>query len=297
MRDGWTVQVLPEDGGDPRTVRVSRRALRWGGVVAGGLLLLLLGLAVRVGVGAWRGNAVSELRRENRALRAQLRSADRTVNRLAGRLDRMATQERRFRLLAGLPLLDEELRQVGVGGPGAGSSGAGASLPLDRLLRRADLLHASLSEAADSMAARREHFLSRPSIRPVADEISWISSGYSRSRYHPVLHVNRPHEGVDVSAPRGAPIRATANGRVVEAGRESGFGKVIEIDHGHGFRTLYAHAAEITVRPGERVERGQTIGRVGESGLTSGPNVHYEVRVDGRPVDPRRFFVEDRVPQ
>jgi murein DD-endopeptidase MepM/ murein hydrolase activator NlpD len=297
VSDGWTVQVLPDDGGDSRTVRVSRRALRWGGAVAGGLLVLLLALGAWAGVGAWRGSAVSELRSENRSLRAQLRSADRTVNRLAGRLDRMATQERRFRLLAGLPLLDEELRQVGVGGPGAGSAEAGASLPLDRLLRRADLVHASLSEAADSMAARREHFLSRPSIRPVADEISWISSGYSRSRYHPVLDVSRPHEGVDVSAPRGAPIRATANGRVVEVDRRSGFGRVVEIDHGHGFRTLYAHAAEIAVRPGQRVERGETIGRVGESGLTSGPNVHYEVRVDGRPVDPRRFFVENRVPQ
>lgn len=279
------------DGG----LRVSRRGLRRAAAAVAALLVAAVALGAWIGLGPLDGGG-SELRRENRSLRAQLRSADRTVNRLAAELDRMKRQEERFRLLAGLPRLDPALRRVGVGGPG-GSGEAGASLPLDRLLRRADLLHASLREAADSMAAHRERLLSRPSIRPVPEEISWLSSGFTYSRNHPVLQVNRPHTGIDVSAPRGAPIRATANGRVISARRESGYGKVIEIDHGHGFRTVYAHAAEITVRRGERVERGDLIGRVGETGLTSGPNVHYEVHVDGRPVNPYRYFLDHRVPQ
>lgn len=308
---GWTVQILPDGGRGARSLHVSRRGLRRAGLLAAVLLLSAVGLGLWLGQGAFQQAAVSELRQENRSLRAQVQAADRTVNRLAAELDRMTAQEERFRMLAGLPQLDPELRRVGIGGPGGTPGGDapsavpgaglstenGASLPLDQLLRRADLLHASLREAADSMAAHRERFLSRPSIRPVPEEISWISSGFSYSREHPVLHVNRPHTGVDVSAPRGAPIRATANGRVLRAGHESGYGKVVEIHHGHGFRTVYAHAAEITVRRGERVERGDVIGRVGETGLTSGPNVHYEVHVEGRPVNPYRYFVDGRVPQ
>lgn len=308
---GWTIQVLPDDGREePRTLRVSRSWVRWGGVVAVLLVAGGVGLGLSLGWGAWQEANLEELRAENRVLRSRVDAADRTVNRLAGELNRMAVQEERFRILAGLPLLDDEIRQVGVGGPGpavrtAVSAGSGAvdgtdggrDLALPQLLRRADLLHASLREAADSMAANRRLFLSRPSIRPVADEVSWISSSFSHSRYHPVLHVNRPHEGIDVSAPHGAPIRATANGRVVKTGERAGYGKIVEISHGHGYRTLYGHASEVTVRRGERVERGDVIARVGETGLTSGPNVHYEVHVDGRPVNPGRFVIDQRVPQ
>lgn len=308
---GWTIQVLPDDGREePRTLRVSRSRVRWAAAVA---VLLVAGgvvLGLSVGWGAWQQANLEELRAENRDLRSRVDAADRTVDRLAGELNRMAVQEERFRILAGLPLLDDEIRQVGVGGPGpsvrtAASTGTGRAaggaggrdLVLPQLLRRADLLSASLREAADSMAANRSLFLSRPSIRPVTDEVSWISSSFSQSRYHPVLHVNRPHEGVDVSAPHGAPIRATANGRVVKTGERPGYGKIVEISHGHGYRTLYGHASEITVRRGERVERGDVIARVGETGLTSGPNVHYEVHVDGRPVNPGRFLIDERVPQ
>lgn len=303
---GWTVQLLPENGEEPRTFRVSRRWMRRAAILAALLVTGGAGLGLWLGWGVWQQARVAQLEAENRALRTRIEAADRTVNRLAGELNRMAVQEERFRILAGLPLLDEELRQVGVGGPGGlgpdaapGESGGsgGSALPLDRLTRRANLLHASMREAADSMAANRRLFLSRPSIRPVPDAVSWISSPFSHSRYHPVLHVNRPHEGIDVSAPRGAPIRATANGRVVETGRDAGYGRIVKISHGHGFLTLYGHVSDITVRRGQRVERGEVIARVGETGLTSGPNVHYEVHVDGRPVNPRRFLMDARVPQ
>lgn len=302
---GWTIQILPDDGEQPRSLRVSRTWVRWAGIAAAVLVAAGAGLGLTLGWGAWQQAEVAELRAENRALEARVEAADRTVDRLAGELNRMAVQEERFRILAGLPLLDEEIRQVGVGGPAGGARAGvggpaapeGGDLEVPRLMRRASLLHTSLREAADSMAANRRLFLSRPSIRPVSEEISWISSSYSQSRYHPVLNVNRPHEGIDVSAPVGAPIRATANGRVVEIGHRPGYGRIVKISHGHGFRTLYGHVSELTVSRGERVDRGDVIARVGETGLTSGPNVHYEVHVDGRPVNPSRFLLDERVPQ
>lgn len=298
-RSGWIVQLLPEDGGRPRSVRLSSRSVRLLGAACA-LLVLLAGATVFLSVRhGHRAAELATLREENRELESRVESADETLESLATTLDRVAAEQGRFRLLAGLPLVDEEVQQVGVGGPGPSEvrradGGAGTS-ELDRLVRRADLLHASLREATDSMAAHRDLFLSRPSIRPVPPELSWVSSSFSRSRYHPVLQYNRPHEGVDVSAPAGAPIVATARGRVTHAGRRAGYGNVVEIDHGNGYSTLYAHAAKIEVRRGQRVERGQVIGRVGETGLTSGPNVHYEVHVKGQPVNPYFHFLSDRV--
>lgn len=309
-RDGYILQILPEDGGHVRTVHVSPRLLRVAAAAAG---LLLLAAAAAVGLlfhqGA-REARLAQLAEENRSLQARLQAADRTVESLAGTLDRMAAMEDRFRLLAGLPLVDPEVEQVGVGGAGgfgpdlapegrparAGSAASAESLSeIDRLLRRAELLRTSLEEAADSVATHRELLASHPSILPVPTGVSWISSGYSHSRYHPVLGYNRPHLGIDISAPAGAPILATAGGRVSFAGRKEGYGRMVEIDHGNGFSTLYAHAASLDVRTGETVERGAVIGRVGETGLTSGPNVHYEVHVDGRPANPYSFLLTDRV--
>jgi murein DD-endopeptidase MepM/ murein hydrolase activator NlpD len=160
------------------------------------------------------------------------------------------------------------------------------------LTRRMDLLSSSLTEAIDSMAIREEVFLATPSINPVVGE-SWLSSGFSRSRYHPILHVNRPHLGLDISAARGAPVIATANGRVTYAGNRLGYGKVVEIDHGHGYKTRFAHVQNITVRRGQQVRRGSVVGEVGQTGLATGPNVHYEVVSNDRRVNPANYILFD----
>ena len=201
--------------------------------------------------------------------------------------------------MAGLPLIDPEVREVGIGGPPAaleedGDAGR-VGRELDRLLRRADLLSTSLAEATDSMRVSREIFLSRPSIRPVATRDAWISSGFSRSRLHPVLHDSRPHTGIDITARGGAPIMASAQGTVTYTGQTSGYGKMVEIDHGYGYKTRYAHASDILVRRGEKVQRGDVIGKVGETGLTTGPNLHYEILVNGRAVDPRPYLLDERL--
>lgn len=295
MPERWTVQLMPDDGGRTRTFRLGPAVL-----VAGGSLLVLLAVVLVGGAVLLAGDAVEAarvdgLRERNRELAADLRAAERRTEELARALDELASQEERFRLLAGLPLIDPEIREVGVGGPSSGEPGAAPGRELDRLLRRAELVSASLSEATDSLRVRRRAFLSRPSIRPVVGERSWISSGYSPSRHHPILLDSRPHTGIDISAKAGAPVRAAANGSVTFAGRSPGYGKMVEVDHGFGFRTRYAHLSRIRVSEGRRIERGDVIAEVGQTGLTTGPNLHYEVLVEGDPVDPRPFLLGDRL--
>ena len=159
---------------------------------------------------------------------------------------------------------------------------------------------------APAPAARRTPKLLAPGLRPARRSdratdapsaggieglpvIGAIASRFSRARRHPLLKVVRPHLGVDVAARRGTQITAPAPGRVSFVGRKFGFGLVVEIDHGNGVVTRYAHCGSSLVNPGARVERGVPIATVGTSGLASGPHLHYEVIVRGRQVDPLRY--------
>ena len=117
-----------------------------------------------------------------------------------------------------------------------------------------------------------------------------VSSGFG-SRYHPILHTWRHHEGVDFAAPYGTPVRATADGTVTRVGHDnSGYGNLIELRHVNGIRTRYGHLSAFAsgLHAGERVEQGETIGYVGSTGLSTGPHLHYEFLVAGRPTNPRR---------
>ena len=105
-------------------------------------------------------------------------------------------------------------------------------------------------------------------------------------RVHPISGDVRFHTGVDLRAPQGSPIRAAAEGIVREAGRRGGYGNAVEVDHGNGTSTLYAHASSLLVKPGQRVERGEPIALVGHTGQATGPHLHFELRKNGRPVDP-----------
>lgn len=123
-------------------------------------------------------------------------------------------------------------------------------------------------------------------------EFKRISSGFSRSRFHPILRYSRPHQGIDFSAAYGAPIRSVGNGTVTYAARMGGYGNLVEIRHNGGRTTRYAHLSSFGqhIRVGASVEQGQTIGFVGASGLATSPHLHYELRLNGVAVNPRRQF-------
>lgn len=120
-----------------------------------------------------------------------------------------------------------------------------------------------------------------------------IVSGFSSARRHPILHILRPHLGIDIAAVRGTTVAAPADGRVTYVGRRFSYGLTVDMEHAGGITTRYAHLRAALVHEGQSVVRGAAIATVGSSGLTTGPHLHYEVAVDGRPVDPLRF----RMPQ
>ena len=113
-----------------------------------------------------------------------------------------------------------------------------------------------------------------------------ISSTFSRKRFHPVLKKSRPHLGTDYAANTGTRLWATAKGRIAFAGRKGGYGKLVEIEHANGYRTRYAHLSRIHVKRGQTVDKQDVIGRVGATGLATGPHLHYELLKDGRHINP-----------
>jgi murein DD-endopeptidase MepM/ murein hydrolase activator NlpD len=127
-------------------------------------------------------------------------------------------------------------------------------------------------------------------MTPVAGR---ITSGFGM-RFHPILHYARMHAGIDFGAAWGTPIVAAADGTVVAAGYGSGYGRQVQIAHGGGIVTLYGHMSSIAATPGEPVRQGQVIGYVGSSGLSTGPHLHFEVKVNGRPVDPMTVRMQSR---
>ncbi len=123
-------------------------------------------------------------------------------------------------------------------------------------------------------------------VRPVNGRVS-SPFGY---RIHPIFHVRKMHTGIDLSAGMGTPIKAADSGTVVQAGWRGGYGKCVVISHGNGVATLYAHQSVILVSVGDTVTRGQVIGKVGSTGYSTGAHLHFEVRVNGSPVDPMRYL-------
>jgi len=153
----------------------------------------------------------------------------------------------------------------------------------------ASLLNSKFASHHSFLKQLQTRFASTPSIWPVHGR---IRSSFG-SRFHPLLGSQRLHAGIDIPASIGAPIRASADGLVNYSGWSGSYGNVIILDHGHGYRTVYAHASRLLVRKGERVKKGQTIAQVGITGLSSGPHLHYEVQRWNRPLSPGDFLDVD----
>lgn len=299
----WTIVLVPPGSGASKMIEVSQRLLKAAASI--GVVLALMALALGYGTVSRSVDLerAARLERENAQLAQEIGLLQGQLSDLSDTLSTIAQRDVRIRLLANLEPNDPSVQQAGIGGPAgppgevarAGVLGRRASevrVDLGALIRRANLLAASYDEAGDSLELHRDRLAAMPSIMPTA---GWLSSAFSRMREHPVLHFARPHEGIDVTAPTGTPIQSPAAGTVVAAGWEAGYGNVIELDHGFGIRTKFAHASKVLVRRGERVSRGEIIAEVGNTGLATGPHLHYEVHVHGKAVDPLRYVLPDVV--
>ena len=154
-------------------------------------------------------------------------------------------------------------------------------------------------EEIDQMLKNKEKLLAGiPAIQPVANkDLRRVASGFG-FRIDPVYKVTKFHAGLDFTAPQGTPIYATADGRIKNASSSSsGYGVHVIIDHGYGYETLYGHMVRVKVRAGQQVKRGEVIGWVGNTGKSTGPHCHYEVRKNGNAVDPIFYFYNDLTPE
>jgi murein DD-endopeptidase MepM/ murein hydrolase activator NlpD len=300
----WTVVFVPHGSEPSKIIEVSYGLIKTavGGVALGLAAALLVGYATMARTADLSRTA--HLQDENSRLVQEIGELHGRLSSLSDTLTRISQRDARIRVLANLEPIDPQVQAAGIGGPTLASRpgllNAGPAVrrseeirvDLNALIRRANLLASSFEEAKDSLASHSQRLAATPSIMPTQ---GWLTSAFSSMREHPILHIARPHEGIDVTAPMGSPIEAPAAGVVTDAGWESGYGNTVTIDHGYGITTKFAHASKLLVKTGQRVQRGQRIALVGNTGLATGPHLHYEVHVNGRPVDPLKYVLPDRV--
>jgi murein DD-endopeptidase MepM/ murein hydrolase activator NlpD len=203
--------------------------------------------------------------------------------------------------------IPEEQRKAGFGGVNRYKSLEGfdnssmiieATKNIDILSKQLYVQSKSLDEITTLVKDKEKLLAAIPAIQPVKNEdLTRMASGYGW-RSDPFTKARKMHKGMDFTSPRGSPIYATGNGKVIRAdSRSSGFGKHIRIDHGFGYVTLYAHLSKYNVKKGKKVKRGDLIGFVGSTGRSQAPHLHYEVRYNGNAINPINFYYGDLSPE
>ena len=174
---------------------------------------------------------------------------------------------------------------------------ADLTLKVDLLEKEIYVQAKSYDEVAQMAKEQEIRMENIPAIQPVMNkDLKRVASGYGM-RIDPVYHVRKFHQGMDFTAPTGTEIFATGNARVEFTGWKQGYGNTVILDHGYGYKTLYAHLYKSLVRKGQKVRRSDIIALMGNTGKSTGPHLHYEVRLNGKPVDPRNYYFYDLSPE
>lgn len=278
-----TIIVIPHARAKLRKWRVSSAQL----LLAAGAVLLLAGTAFLF---IWlhlssRINPVeiSRLQEENDQLRGVNQSFETSIRRLQDQLVQSEGRARQLAIVAGIDELG-----------GNAEAGVGGGIPLDEagglpaLESRSSGLAATLTAIEERLSERMRWISSTPAIAPVR---GILTSGFGY-RADPMTHGRGVHQGIDIAAPQGQPVRASADGVVMRATSVGGFGQAVFVAHGFGVTTTYGHLSRIDVRPGQRVKRGDLVGQVGSTGRSTAPHLHYEVRIDGKPVNPLGYILD-----
>ena len=304
----WTFVCMADHDNRARQYSISSGALHYLASLGAGFVVTVTALSMLVALNGSARYDVLKLQRQKSLLSDEIGEIQGRVVQMEESIDVLIEKDEKFRLLAGLDVIDEEIFQVGVGGPGmltpessplwmedpeAAAVTFATSYDILALERRAQLLSESLSEAMDSLQAHHDLLRSTPSISPTDGP---ITSGFSYARMHPIWDRELPHEGIDLHAPEGTPILATANGVVSYVGWRTGYGNTVEVDHGFGYMTRYAHASKFLVERGQTVTRGMAIAQVGQTGTATAEHVHYEIWVGGRAMDPQDYILNGVIP-
>ena len=260
MNRSWNIIIVPTDHAGTRQYTVSRSLLLWtAGLVV--VFLIALGTFLFDYSRALRRTQIADrLEAENIELRAKVATID-DLNREIENLSALKAQV---------------LAMLGVEGDGLTST-----LGPDSMEER------KLPPPIGNLGV--DHLKAAASIQSYAPTL-WPVEGYVSKEFYEKEAGERAHPGLDLVAPDGAPVHAAGRGRVVEASYNEWLGNVVVIDHGFGYSTLYGHNQRLLVHVGQSVERGQVIALLGNTGRSSAPHLHFEIRFDGKPVDPRRYL-------
>ncbi|MEM9887796.1 MAG: M23 family metallopeptidase [Bacteroidota bacterium] len=251
-------------------------------------------------------------------LKKTIEQQDRKYKEVSDQLDLMTSslqsiQERdatAHRMIFGMEPINEGIWNAGIGGhekyPELDASNSTETLintldKVEKLKWQLAVQSRSLDTILTKAQDKEEMLASIPSIKPVrSDKLARnikLLSGFGM-RLHPIHKVRKMHAGIDFTAPRGTPIQATGNGKVVKVERRrSGYGNNVTIDHGYGYKTLYAHMYKIDVVLGQKVTKGQKIGEVGSTGTSTGDHCHYEVIFKGKKVNPIHYCMDGLSPE
>lgn len=242
---------------------------------------------------------------ENFELHVELMSKE--LNVLSERLSELQERDDNiYRVYFEASPIPEEHRKAGFGGvnrykhlEGFKSSEmiTNVTKEIEILSKKTVVQSKSLDEIVSLAKEKEEMLTSIPAIQPVKkQDLTRVASGYG-IRMHPILKIRKMHNGMDFTAPKGTPIYASGNGKVARADRSATFGKVVYIEHGYGYKTIYAHMSKIATKKGNKVKRGDLIGYVGNTGRSNGSHLHYEVHKNGKPVNPIYYYYGDLSPK
>jgi murein DD-endopeptidase MepM/ murein hydrolase activator NlpD len=299
---------------DTETCKYERIKTTTGDIILNTLGILSLTVAMAVGLLILYSSYFESpkeliLRNEVKELEFYYENLQAEVEKLHKQLSNMEYRDDNiYRVVLGAEPIDKSIREAGVGGLDRYEDIRNKNIihedlivklteSVDNLRRKIYIESKSQDDVVELAESKEKLFAAIPAIQPVANkQLIALASGYGL-RIHPIYKVKKLHTGIDFAAAIGTPIYATADGVIDKVHVSfSGYGKMLEIDHGFGYRTRYAHMHGFAVRQGQKVKRGDLIGYVGDTGLSTAPHLHYEVFVNGIHANPVHYFFNDLNP-
>jgi murein DD-endopeptidase MepM/ murein hydrolase activator NlpD len=286
LKQDYFIVVLAHSlHGRLQRIHIPHRIVYGAGVAVAVMFLALFGVAGSYARMLWKVSNYNSLQHEADLLRARYETLQKKVRQ---------TNEQ----LASLQLLADEVSSAyGVHQQLTGSPDLVEEAPLVPTIRQSFAEYDFLR--ATSFARRQRSIFARgdvnvvPSIWPITGR---LMDGFGH-RSDPFSGEGAMHTGIDISAPQGTPVKAAADGVVIHASWNAGYGRCVVIDHGNGYQTLYGHLSRIEVMDGQEIRRGEVVGQVGSTGRSTGPHLHYEVRIRSTPVNPYRFLARPALTQ